>query len=547
MITGNSCECVAMGFIDGLVSQLNPSTAIALSASLLIALWFYQSIWQPFVHRRDGEPPLLSGSIPWWGCAGTFGANPCEFVRDMSKKHGQAFTVVAAGTRVLLLCDYRYTKAVFKQSRLLSASELKLQMAGRVFGERVVSSERILEDETRSSYTKYLAGQAVDELSSSYQDVLRGVLCLPQIDGCDVPRHSAHDIESDFEIAPCDSEWKTIDLSQFVSVTGYAGAVDAIFGDGAYNPDSFEDYLKFDENFLLMLGGLPSWLPAISDSLHARERLVRHLAQKRKNMSSLMTFRREQFTTSSGVDSEDLKGHNVGFLFGLVANTSPAQFWTLLLLLKDREVMNEVKQEIEVVMGDHWTEEPTTRHLSRDPNELRHQLTALVKLDSVINEMFRTCSAPLVGRVALEDTTLELADQKINIRKGDRVCLVTHTIHNDEAIYGDNTDEFQWDRYLTEDKVELRKFRDLGSGKPVQHYLLPFGGGVSMCPGRHFARDEIKIYIATLLACFDLEEFDKNQQPPKFDFARSTIGVIPPDRGDGFTVRFRRKPSLAAE
>lgn len=530
-----------MGIVDAVFGELTPSVAMSISALLLLILWFYQSIWIPFVQRRVGEPPLLSGSVPWWGCAGSFGANPCQFVRDMSKKHGKAFTVVAAGNRVLLLCDYRYIKAFFRQSRTLSASELKLQMAGRVFGERVVSSERILEDDTRASYTKYLAGAAVDELSSSYQDVLRAMFCLPEIAGCDVPRHNAHDIESEFDIGPSDTAWKTLDLSHFVAVTGYASAVDAIFGDGAYNPDSFDDYLKFDENFLLMLGGLPSWLPSIADSLLARKRLVRHLARKRKNMSALMSYRQEQFSTSSGVDSEDLNGHNAAFLFGLVANTSPAQFWTLLLLLKDPLVLAQIKDEIRVVMGDGWTEDPAMRHLSRDPDELRKQLTAMVKLDSVINEMFRTCSAPLVGRIALEDCSLELFDRTIKIRKGDRVCLVTHTIHNDENIYGDNTEDFQWDRYLTTDRENLRKFTERDTGRSVQHYLLPFGGGVSMCPGRYFARDEIKIYIATLLATFDVEDQDPLQEPPKFDFARSTIGVIPPDRGDVFKIRFRRQ------
>jgi hypothetical protein len=34
--------------------------------------------------------------------------------------------------------------------------------------------------------------------------------------------------------------------------------------------------------------------------------------------------------------------------------------------------------------------------------------------------------------------------------------------------------------------------------------LMPFGGGASLCPGRMFARNEVKAFVATMISCCDL-------------------------------------------
>ena len=358
--------------------------------------------------------------------------------------------------------------------------------------------------------------------------------------GCTASRHNPYDVEAELELTPDNKQWQSLDLCSLVSWTAFASAADAIFGDGAYSPIVLEDYQKFDENFLLLLGGLPSWLPAIASSLRARQRLVDHLSKKRKNMSTLMMHRREQFTTSSaGVNLADLHVHNMAFLFALVANTSPAIFWTMLHLVKRPDVTDEIRKEIQDIIKSNESTDgnassetchPSQHHLSTNPEVLRGQLQSMVKLDGLVNEMLRTCSAPLLGRIALKDCTLQLPDQKapIHIRKGDRICVATHALHSQEQVYGDGVEQFQWDRFLTPDRLEPRDFRDRDSGEKVRHHLLPFGCGISLCPGRHFARDEIKVYVATMVLCFDIEAVESDQAVPRFDFPRSTIGVIPP-------------------
>ena len=64
------------------------------------------------------------------------------------------------------------------------------------------------------------------------------------------------------------------------------------------------------------------------------------------------------------------------------------------------------------------------------------------------------------------------------LRKGDRVAIFPPLLHHDPARVGPHPEEFQLDRYLAR------------SGTP----LMPFGGGISLCPGRKFALREIKAF-----------------------------------------------------
>lgn len=56
---------------------------------------------------------------------------------------------------------------------------------------------------------------------------------------------------------------------------------------------------------------------------------------------------------------------------------------------------------------------------------------------------------------------------------------------------------------------------------------MPFGGGYTYCPGRRFARNEVKTMVAFLLTRFDLHLGDSSAQP-EFDGARAGLGIFPP-------------------
>lgn len=72
--------------------------------------------------------------------------------------------------------------------------------------------------------------------------------------------------------------------------------------------------------------------------------------------------------------------------------------------------------------------------------------------------------------------------------------------HFDPEIFGDDADEFVPGRFMRDGKT-LAPGQKAVSSKT----LRAFGGGTILCPGRHFAANEILAGVATLLFRFDVE------------------------------------------
>jgi len=61
---------------------------------------------------------------------------------------------------------------------------------------------------------------------------------------------------------------------------------------------------------------------------------------------------------------------------------------------------------------------------------------------------------------------------------------------------------------------------------PVQGSCVPYGGGLKMCPGRFYAKQEIIVAAAMFLTKFDIEL--ENKDFPRPNLAYFPFGVVPP-------------------
>jgi cytochrome P450 len=57
--------------------------------------------------------------------------------------------------------------------------------------------------------------------------------------------------------------------------------------------------------------------------------------------------------------------------------------------------------------------------------------------------------------------------------------------------------------------------------------LLPFGAGITYCPGRRFIRSEVKMLFIFLILNLDFE-IKEGQEAPVIDGSRAGLGVFPP-------------------
>lgn len=143
----------------------------------------------------------------------------------------------------------------------------------------------------------------------------------------------------------------------------------------------------------------------------------------------------------------------------------------------------------------HPSPPPTPLPSPLHPHQVRDE-SAFPLLDAAISEALRLATQSLtVRRVMIHNYVLPSRPATTctstgaaatnatttttnKLRKGDRVAMLSGLLHHDPAKVGPHPEEFQLDRYLAK------------SGTP----LMPFGGGISLCPGRKFALREIKAF-----------------------------------------------------
>lgn len=197
--------------------------------------------------------------------------------------------------------------------------------------------------------------------------------------------------------------------------------------------------------------------------------------------------------------------------------------------------------------------------------------TSSPKLKSVYLEALRWATASPSPRVIKHD--IQLGD--FHLKKGNMAMIHSRTLQMDfktwyiPGVEESRPENFWPERFLTDDdsateansvsenaEAEMRYSNDVKKTdtskeeKSAQKEkdekertlsLRPFGGGTTLCPGRHFATNEIMGGIAALLLRLEIEvlpdELEKNGVPVP---GLKKQGGLLPDRGLMVRVRRRR-------
>jgi cytochrome P450 len=258
--------------------------------------------------------------------------------------------------------------------------------------------------------------------------------------------------------------------------------------------------------------------------------------------------RRVRIAREHGLGDEAVARSEVSFLFAGIVNTATTMFWTLVQVFARRELRDVVRCEVmgcvtvvdEVIEGSEDEEEDDDR--KRGELSLEKLKRFCPTLMAVVKECLRLGSDNYSVRFVKTDT--DLAGGEYRLKAGSVVQIAGGVIHADAGIWGENVDEFDHTRFLKTQQngngkgqaVEESQGEDLKeprSRPQVQQTLSggvhpaafrAFGGGKTLCPGRHFAMNEILACVAVLVLAFDIEAADGSGQikiPPKND------GVLP--------------------
>ncbi|XP_068427549.1 cytochrome P450 7B1 [Clinocottus analis] len=472
--------------------------------------------------RRDGEPPLIVGWIPFLGKALEFRRDAHKFLDEQKQKFGDVFTVQIAGKYMTFIMDPLLYPSITRHGRQLDFHEFSDKVAPDTFGYPPVLGGQYpgMHEQIHRCY-KLLQG---DELSALTESMMGNLMLVLRQDHLQ------------------EEGWTSVSVYEFCDAVMFEATFLTMFGRPATGSRHAgmsrlrRDFGRFDAMFPLLIAQIPIWL--LGRTKATRDKLIDYfLPHKLSSWSDTSLFirtRSELLDQYEALKDVDKGAHHLTILWASVGNTVPATFWALYHLLSHPEALQVVRQELLQVLSLSRVQFSRDRDVRLD----RDQLDKLVYMGSAINESLRLSSASMNIRVAQEDFGLRLdGERSVAVRKGDVIALYPQTMHMDPEIYED-PQAFRLDRFVQDGRERTDFFK---GGQRLKCFLMPFGSGSSRCPGRHFALNEIKQFLSLLLLYMELQ-LEEGQSGATLDSSRAGLGILPP----ATDVRFRYRPRSAA-
>ncbi|KAJ3024677.1 Cholesterol 7-alpha-monooxygenase [Rhizophlyctis rosea] len=270
------------------------------------------------------------------------------------------------------------------------------------------------------------------------------------------------------------------------------------------------DVFLFDEGFIYLFASMPTiftqkYTAAIKRCITALSEMLDGGLQD----ANALAVGQDEAAKAEGYDLSTRGAIAFGLLWGLQTNATQAAFWCLAYLITHtdadfrRRLVEEGRECLQISIT-------ADGKLSATLNIAK--LTEAPLLSSLFDETLRHVSGTLMLREVSVDTTVEDIEtgKAYMVRKGDLVALPARHLHRDEDVHN------------TPNRFNPERFVEKKAGR---YELMPFGGGLSLCPGRFFASHEIKAFVAVALQLFDFTPVDAL---PGLQLDQYGVGVMPP-------------------
>ncbi|KAF2837773.1 cytochrome P450 monooxygenase [Patellaria atrata CBS 101060] len=294
----------------------------------------------------------------------------------------------------------------------------------------------------------------------------------------------------------------------------------------------------WDDNAWMMTYQYPPFLAKAA--IEPRDKLIKALKQyfdtpvdERPTRSTVPLINEvEAEKKQGGLSTEDIARTLLMVLWGINANAPMLAFWMLGNLLKQPEVIDDIRKEIAFAMEsiDELKDitGPTLAEMSKS-----QLIDKCPLLNSAFNEMTRVVST---GSTILEVKQPAVIDNKV-LAKGTKVLMPQRLAHMSKSSFGDNADEIDFYRFLKDKSLERSED------------YRPFGGGVTLCSGRVVGRHETLAFIAFILWRYDIQLVNegaevlgvKGKPFPRLDHGKPSLGISKQVEGDDIILKIAER------
>lgn len=206
-------------------------------------------------------------------------------------------------------------------------------------------------------------------------------------------------------------------------------------------------------------------------------------------------------TTKYGLSYEDMARFELATVIAMLVNTLPSAFWLLYYIYKDEKLLEDLRTEVAtIVQPNEFASGVVARTIPVADLKTRCPL-----LNSTWLEILRHHADGSSFREVTADTIL---DQRYLLKKGNVVQMPAIVIHNDVSVWGPDAAQFNAYRFLADDdtkseKPDAESDQRRRQAKSVPGAFRAFGGGQTLCPGRHFVTTELLSLTAMMIMRFD--------------------------------------------
>jgi cytochrome P450 len=279
----------------------------------------------------------------------------------------------------------------------------------------------------------------------------------------------------------------------------------------------------YEQDIMMLLMNI---FPSITapKGLKARRNLakafLKYFQNKGHLTSSELVKARWDISNEWKMSLDDIAAFEPGNGIASLANTFPTTFWMLTYIFSHPDVLAECRNEVTKIIDVSANDQGTFTH-KIDMLSVKESCPVIV---ATLQEVLRHTSVGVTVREVMEDTELN----GFTLKKGNTLLTPASIMHTNREIWGNDPHAFDHRRFL---KAPGKKI-------PGPVNFRAFGGGHTLCPGRHFATTEILATAVMFIARFDMEP---NGPWPLPDRSNLTFfhQIIAPDEKLQVTVKER--------
>eukprot|EP00698_Gefionella_okellyi_P000482 TRINITY_DN10437_c0_g1_i1.p1 TRINITY_DN10437_c0_g1~~TRINITY_DN10437_c0_g1_i1.p1 ORF type:complete len:466 (-),score=79.30 TRINITY_DN10437_c0_g1_i1:1072-2469(-) len=414
--------------------------------SFVILAIFKHNYYRFVQAKAQHAPPLVSGFLPFVGCAVAFGKGPpVNFIKQCISKHGDVFTLHMAGQSMTYIMNPDWYDIFFHgKPEQVSFTHATQPFLEKGFGVSMASYSAY-HMAALESIRSTLAASNIGELTTTLSLSIRDYLLVNASTSGDT------------------------NLAALTEGCLFQTTMKQLFGTRCDDaPSLLKTFHTFDKLFELACSPLPQVLLRSWRAARAK------LKQMLSGVADAGLAGDVARAVLAKVQDESTSSWLLAIMWASEANALPAAMWSVLMIASKPKVYEKMQREVDEAAR------------SNEGVLTSRELGTLVYTRACVQEAVRLRSPGVIVRQTMQPTPVGA----YIVPAGHMLCLSPIWAHRQRAVWGANVEDFEPERFV--------------GTQPPRAYIA-FGSGKYRCPGQSLALAELTAFVAQLFLHFDVK------------------------------------------